>query len=73
MNTKRGIPILVIMNQYGQGIETPAGEKVTAVCAVDDTILYAKKTDKHAGNNKHIHRMFRICENGSKCRKNVYI
>ena len=34
-------PALVIVNKYGQGIKSPAGGTVTAVCAVDDTILYA--------------------------------
>ena len=34
-------PALVIVNRYGRGIKSPAGGTVTAVCAVDDTILYA--------------------------------
>ena len=35
-------PVLVIMNKHGQGIRSPTGGKIAAVCAVDDTILYAK-------------------------------
>ena len=34
-------PALVIVNKYSQGIKSPTGGKVAAVCAVDDTILYA--------------------------------
>jgi len=34
-------PALVIVNKYSRGIKSPTGEKVAAVCAVDDTILYA--------------------------------
>ena len=34
-------PALVIVNKYSRGIKSPTGEKIAAVCAVDDTILYA--------------------------------